>query len=237
MATKKKTAKRPAKRRPVGIINVARMMERAPEELKSFWNDEVQDAWIGMRPQQQDFMKEYLTNGNNASEAYRQTYNSTTLAKNVSALAFQVIACKSMQTILTNMSKGKAAIFLVCQNTLLNASEAMKPVFNKEGDSAIDIEDHPTRIKAVSELAKLSGFMVDKTENTVNITKNLTINHNVLADMNQYLGKIGHTPIKQANGGQGGKPQIQDSFIKEDIEDEETFESFGDSSMRVLGND
>jgi hypothetical protein len=179
------------------IKNQKALKKVAPEELESFWDEDVSDAWANLKPKQQIFVKSYLINGNNAAEAYRQSYNPLAIDKYAASLGYQVMISKYIKAILGKLAKNAEMDLLTCRTTYLRGINAFKPVFNPEGDSALEVEDHPTRIKAADSLAKLNGFLIDKSNAELTVNGNVTVQNAVLGDLNQYLTQSGKQPIQK----------------------------------------
>ena len=138
------------------------MSVEIPEELETVWNQEVADAFGSLKSEHQDFLLEYLRNGNNATQAYRKTY-SETLSDNVAnAASSRLLHSVKVNAVLSAFTKTCVADLFLIVKTYKEATEAFKPVFGKDSDGQPEliqeIPDWANRIKAADSLANLHGF-------------------------------------------------------------------------------
>ena len=229
MATKKRKLTKPRK-----VAKTPKTI-KSPEELEHIWDEDTQEAWGNLNQNRRAFLVAFMTNGTNGSQAYRKVYNPSANDSVASSGASQIMTNSDILVFIDKLLNNSKIEMFKAKKVYLEGMEAFKPIFGKDSDGQPekieDLPDHKIRRECADSLMKLNGELTDRTENNLTINKTLTINGAVLGEMNQFLGKIGHTPIKQANG----TPEPQQT-IEPVIEDEE-FESFGDSSMRVIGND
>lgn len=156
--TKPKKAKTVTKSAPKAAPLVKAVI---PDELETVWDTEIAKAFQALRPQQQDFLLQYLRCGNQA-EAYRRTYNSQAgdhLASNAGGQALESIGISS---ILAKFATQKTAMLFKVINGYSEMAEATKPNWvkdeNGQYENAGNDPDWIARDKALTGIRKVYGL-------------------------------------------------------------------------------
>ena len=214
MAAKKKKATKKA----------LKIKEVTPDGLDGLWDEDTEIAWKKLTPKQQKFLQEWLTNGNNGTKAYQVVYNDLANDNVSSSSANQLLRNINIGVFLDKMCDSNKSDLVLAKTKLRAAMDAYKPVYGKDSqgqpEKIEDIPDHKTIIDATNSLMKLNGEYIEKGESNVQINKTLTINHNVMGDLNNYLVKAGHKPVVS-----------QTKTVKEE---DTAFETFGEDDMEVI---
>jgi len=207
-----------------GRVSKKEIMKTAPEEIGEFWFDaEVREAFKSLNENQQDFFIEYLSNGKNASQAYRDTYNKSANDNVASVCGHRTLSNANICLILEKIEEPKILKLQRINKVYNDGLEAFKPVFSKEGEKVMEIEDHAIRIKAADSLAKSNNMIVDHKK----IEGEMTHNHNVTSDFMKDMQERTGRPIETASHEViEGKREI---VARETPEEEKTpeFEVFG----------
>jgi hypothetical protein len=138
---------------------------KLPTDLSEIWDDEAHEAWGSLRPKHQEFFVHWVNLNFNATKAYLAAYNKLASNDVARATGAQLLANPCIQILCAKLSQTRHSDLLSIKRVYHDGMEAFKPVFNPEGDSALDVEDHPTRIKAADSLARLNGELVERSLN------------------------------------------------------------------------
>jgi len=215
------------------IQNSKRLKKLAPEELESVWDKETAEAWAKLNPKQQKFLIQWLSNGYNASEAYRVVYNKDAENLVAAACGSRTLSSANIQTICGKMTNNNKTELISIKKVFTDALTAETPIFG-DGAHIMDIEDHKTRILAANSLAKLNGELIDKSEKEVKVSQTLIINEAQRGDIDSFLQSTGQPPLKASKPIQtiSKTPSPGPGFIKEELEVEDVvFGSFGEDEV------
>ena len=139
--------------------------KKIPEELDSIWSDELELAWKKLNQKQQDFLIEWLNNGQHGTNAYWKVYNKNATEKVAGVCASQYLGSPRIDAVLSHLYGNKKYALLKARKRLEQGLDATKTVFSKS-DEPMDIEDFGERRKNAIELLKLAGEYTEKIEHS-----------------------------------------------------------------------
>jgi len=214
------------------IKNSKRLKKLAPNELEDIWDEEISEHWLKLNPKQQKFLVQWLSNGYNASQAYKDVYNENAEDLVAAASGSRALSSVNIQAICGKMSNNNKTELISIKKVFTDALTAETPIFG-DGNHIMDIDDHKTRILAANSLAKLNGELIEKSEKVVKVTNNIQINQAQMGDLNGFLAKVGATPLKPIVAVAPKQTVYKQAVVEEDV-GEVVFGSFGDDSMGVV---
>jgi len=153
---------------------MAKAKKKTPEGLDGLWDEDTETAWRKLNPRQQKFLQAYLTNGNAGSEAYRTAYKCLSNDSTVAVMASNLLRTVNIAPFLEKLADTNKADFLLAKKVYREGMNAFKPVWNPEGDSALDIPDHMTRKANADSIMKLNGEYVEKSKIDITTTEKIT---------------------------------------------------------------
>lgn len=227
MATKKKKAK---KKELTPIKNQARLMAQSPEEMEGMWDEETQEAWNNLSPKHQSFFLAYLQNNYNAAGAYKETYNKDADNLVAASSGRRMLINVNIQTLCGKLNESKKSDLTAIRKAYNDALEAKETIQTNGVLKESDVADHKVRLKAAEGIAKLNGELTEKADNNVVINKTLTINHQVVGDMNDYLAKLGHAPLVPTKA----VTEVTNPIKKKPDEPTIDFEAFGEGDIELI---
>jgi len=149
--------------------------KKTPEGLDGLWDEDTEKAWKKLNPKQQKFLQEWLTNGNHGSNAYRASYNELASDSIAASCASQYLRSPHISVFVNKMCDNNKQELFLAKKVYLEGMKAFKPVFNPEGDSALDVHDHLTRKSCADSLMKLNGEYIERTDNTHHFPEGIDI--------------------------------------------------------------
>ncbi len=139
--------------------------KKLPEEF-DLLSKECQKIFMGLKPKNQTFLIEFLVNGCTGSEAYRRSYDRKSISDTAaSSGANYVTTSDKVSKVIEEYSRKNWADVVEAKRALKDALEAHKTVFSKTNEP-MDLEDHPTRIKAAVEVLKSNGEYTERHEHS-----------------------------------------------------------------------
>jgi len=209
------------------IQNSKRLKKLAPEELEDIWDKEVSESWKNLNPKQQKFLVQWLSNGYNASQAYRDVYNDLANNPTAAACGSRTLSNANIQTICGKLGNDNKTELILIKKAYKDALTAETPIFG-DGQKIMDIEDHKTRILAANSLAKLNGELLEKADKDTKPPVTVIINEAQRGDIDSFLQSTGQPPLKAS------KPvevrPMSKVVIPEEVEDV-VFGSFGEDEV------
>jgi hypothetical protein len=127
---------------------------------------DIEKLFKKLNIKQQRFLIHFLVDGLSGSESYRKAYDRKMVNDNCASTgANRVVTSSDINKIIKAYS-GKNWINIVdAKKALTNGLEATKTVFSKLNEP-MEIDDHPTRIKAAVEVLKSNGEYTEKHEHS-----------------------------------------------------------------------
>lgn len=140
-----------------------------PEELRTVWNTEIEEAFRALNARQQKFLLVYFRTGV-AAEAYRQSYNPLSSAHLATVCGSEILSNPVMQPFLAKMTETRTADLLLIKQTFRDMTEAVKPQWQQDKDgqweNVGDVPDWKARKDGADGLARLEG-MYDRAESHI----------------------------------------------------------------------
>ena len=222
------------------IKNSKRLKKLAPEELEDIWDAEVSESWNKLTPQKQQFLVQWLSNGYNASQAYKDVYNGEAKDTVAAASGHRMLSNVYIQTICGKLSNNNKTELISIKKVFTDALTADTPIFG-DGNHIMDVEDHKTRILAANSLAKLNGELLEKADRDPKPPVTVIINEAQRDDIDNFLEATGQPPLKSTPvEAKGVKiPAVMRKAYDEDLkslegEEEVVFTSVGDNGLDVV---
>ena len=142
------------------------MAKKIPSEFE-YLSEDGRKAFFSCNTKQQAFLVELLANGCTGSESYRRAYDNKTANDScASSSANQLTNIDNVSKVIQEYSKKNWLDIVESKRALKDALNANKTVFSKNNEP-LDIEDHPTRIKAAVEVLKANDEYVEKSDQTI----------------------------------------------------------------------
>ena len=124
-------------------------MPKKKTSLLDTWSQESQEVWANLKPIQQEFLTEWISNGFNGSQAYKTIYNDKANDGVARVGGSQVLASTNVKKIVEEMSKTNAEELIL-----------IKKVYIK----SLDSDNESIQLKGAESLAKLNGELIDRTK-------------------------------------------------------------------------
>lgn len=135
--------------------------EEAPKELEAIWDDEVNELWLKLRPQQRDFVIQYLITGN-AAESYRRVYNPMASNHLAQVAGSRMLSGDIIGQIMIKFAQQKTAALLKVVTGYHDMADATKPQWQQDKDgqweNAGDSPDWVARDKALIGLTRIHAL-------------------------------------------------------------------------------
>lgn len=149
------------KRKAGAIVSRPDIIPSIPEELESVWDKEVAEAFAALRPQQQEFLIQYLQTGI-ASEAYRRAYNKSASDHLASVSGSQILATLGIRSILLKFASRKTEALFTVLKGYEDMARATKADWvkdeNGQYENAGDTPDWQARKEAFIGIRKIHGL-------------------------------------------------------------------------------